>query len=48
LIVLLQKISAEEVVANNLQERLIVLKNLFEAVDKFDLTEQSIPKYFRL
>jgi hypothetical protein len=28
-----QKISAEEVVANNLQERLIVLKNLFEAVD---------------
>jgi hypothetical protein len=37
-----QKISAEEVVANNLQERLIVLKNLFEAVDKFDLTEQVL------
>jgi hypothetical protein len=37
-----QKISAEEVVANNLQERLIILKNLFEAVDKFDLTEQVL------
>jgi hypothetical protein len=40
-----QKISAEEVVANNLQERLIILKNLFEAVDKFDLTEQVYKNY---
>ncbi len=37
-----QKINAETAVAGNLQKQLAILKNLFETVDKFDLTEQVV------